>query len=213
MPHTSLYGPLVHAVDFMGCDQLHNLKHGENANYTSHRITHEFLQVMSDPIESVQLKALLSSPYYSIIVYETTNISIVKEMVFYVRFISCTDGTIVTSFLKIVELSDCRAETVEEAILAYLLQSGLVEFDNDGAAVMIGRNSGVAKRLKHRQSVLMSIDTDWLWQLDRLEKMFLFFPPPSNRHLGSCFIFYENSAVRMRSLKILEQILNLLETD
>ena len=113
------------------------------------RITHEFLQVMSDQIKSVQLKALLSSPYYSIMVDETTNISIVKEMVLYARFISCTDGTIVNSFLKIVELSDGRAETVEEVILAYLRTnsiplSGLVGFGSDGAAVMIGRNSGVA---------------------------------------------------------------------
>ena len=125
MPHTSLYGPLVQAVEFMVCDQLHNLKHGENAKYTSRRITQEFLQVMSDQIESVQLKALLSSPYYSIMVDETTDISFVKEMVLYARFISCTDGTIVTSFLKIVELSDGRAETVEEAILT---MSGLTLF-------------------------------------------------------------------------------------
>ena len=144
----------------MVCDQLHNLKHGENANYTSRRITQEFLQVMSDQIESVQLKALLSSPYYSIMVDETTDISIVKEMALYARFISCTDGTIVTSFLKIVELSDGRAETVEEAILTMSGPlSGLVGFGSDGAAVMIGRNSGVATRLKHRQSGVFSHST------------------------------------------------------
>ena len=114
----------------------------KNAKYTSRRITHEFLQVMSDQIESVQLKALLSSPYYSIMVDETTDISIVKEMVLYACFMSCTDGYIAPSFMsctdgyiapcfmsctdgyiapsfmKLVALSDGRAETVEEAILA-----------------------------------------------------------------------------------------------
>ena len=130
-----------------------------------------------------------------------------KEIVLYTRFISCTDGTIVTSFLKIVELSDGRAETVQEAILAYLRTnsiplSGLVGFGRDGAAVTIGRNSGVATRLKHRQSVLTSIHC----VAHRLalaagqagEKVpFLstsFKPTP--RQL---FSFYENSAIRMSS--------------
>ena len=98
-----LYGPSVRAVEFMGCSQLHLLKHGENAKYTSRRITQEFLQVMSNQIESVQLKSLMSSPSYSIMVDETTDIS----------HVCSTDGTVVISFLKIMELKDGRAETIK----------------------------------------------------------------------------------------------------
>lgn len=114
-----------------------------------------------------------------------------------------------------MELSDGRAETVEEAILAYLRTNsiGLVEFGSDGAAVVIGRNSGVATRLKHRQSVLTSIhcvahrlalaDGQAGEKVSYLSTSF----KPTLRQL----YFYENSAVRMSSLKTLEQILNLPE--
>ena len=71
MPHMSLYGPWFKQSSLW-------IVIGENAKYTSRRITHEFLQVMSDQIESVQFKALPSSPYYSIMEDETTEISIVK---------------------------------------------------------------------------------------------------------------------------------------
>ena len=39
IPHTSLYGLMIEAVKFMGCDQLCHLQHGDNAKYTSQRIT------------------------------------------------------------------------------------------------------------------------------------------------------------------------------
>ena len=81
---------------------------------------------------------------------------------------------------------------------------------------MIGRNSGVATRLKHRQSVLTSIHC----VAHRLalaagqagEKVpFLSTSfKPTLRQLFSLY-FYENSAVLMSSLKTLEQILNLPE--
>ena len=69
----------------------------------------------------MQLKALLNSPFYSLMVDETTDISVVKEMVLYARFLG-DGGSVVTSFLKIIELNDGRAETVEGAILGYLME-------------------------------------------------------------------------------------------
>ena len=84
-----------------------------------------------------------------------------QEMVLYARFLG-GGGSVVTSFLKIIELNDGRAETVEGARLGYLMENSiplirLVRFGSDGAAAMIGRISGVAKRLKHKQPVLNSI--------------------------------------------------------
>ena len=46
IPHTTNYPSLLKAVEFMGCSQLKHLQCGENAKYTSRRITMEFLQVM-----------------------------------------------------------------------------------------------------------------------------------------------------------------------
>ena len=218
MPHTSLYGPMLEAVRFMGCNKLIHLHHGENSKYTSRRITQEFLHVMSGHIEEVQLRALLSSPYFSLMVDETTDISVMKEMVLYARFVSST-SSVTSYFLKIIELSDGRAETVEEAILAYLMEksiplSKLVGFGSDGAAVMIGRVSGVATRLKHKQPVLISIHCvahRLALAAGQAGEKVPFLSTRFKPTLRQLFYFFENSAVRMSGLKSLEQILNLPE--
>ena len=42
IPHTSNYNSLVKAVEFMGCEHLRHLRHGENAKYSSQRIIQGF---------------------------------------------------------------------------------------------------------------------------------------------------------------------------
>ena len=39
VPHNSLYSSMLQAVEFMGYEKLRHLKLGENAKYTSRRIT------------------------------------------------------------------------------------------------------------------------------------------------------------------------------
>lgn len=134
-PHTSLYASMIEAVQFMGCDQLRHLHQGENVKYTSRIITHELCQVMNDHIEC-ELKALLKSQYYSVMVDETIDISVIKEMVLYAQFV-CDNSSVVTAFLKMIELSDGRAETVEEAILGYLMENSVPISGSIGFAVTV----------------------------------------------------------------------------
>lgn len=51
------------------------------------RITQEFIQVMGDMIEQAQLRDLLASPVYSLLIDETTDIAIIKEIVIYAHYI------------------------------------------------------------------------------------------------------------------------------
>ena len=65
-------------------------------------------------------------------------------------------------FLKIVEITNGCAETIEAALMANLEEksiplSRLVGFGGDGASVMIGKHFGVATRLKNKQPILTSI--------------------------------------------------------
>ena len=76
IPHTLNYPSVLKAVEIMGCSHLKHLWHGDNGQYTSRRVTHEFLQVMSDMIEQAQLRDLLSSSVYSLLIDETTDIAI-----------------------------------------------------------------------------------------------------------------------------------------
>ena len=69
-PHTSNYGSLLKAVEFMGCERLRYLRVGENAKYTSQRVIQEFLNVLGEQIECGQLESLSSSPFFAIMIDE-----------------------------------------------------------------------------------------------------------------------------------------------
>ena len=103
----------------MGCRQLKHLQRGQNAIYTSRRITMEFLQLLGEKVEQDQLEELLASPVFSILIDETTDIAVINEMVIYVHFID-SNAQVHTVFMKIVELPNGCAETIEQALLAYL---------------------------------------------------------------------------------------------
>ena len=116
---------------------------------------------MGEELQRNNLQRLLSDSCYLIMIDETTDTSIIKEMVIYTRYIS-PEAEVCTSFLAIVELPNGTSETVEKALTNYLESnniplSSLVGFGTDGAAVMIGRHNGVAARLKRLQPILTSI--------------------------------------------------------
>ena len=212
----SLYASMLEAVKFMGCDQLRHLDHGQNAKYTSHGITEEFLKVLGNQISQAQLEDLLKSPFYSIMIDESTDMSVINEMVVYARYID-SSALVKTAFLKIVELRNGSADTIEEALLAYLSDnsipiSGLVGFGSDGAAVMTGRLSGVATRLKRRQPILTSIHCvahRLALAVGQAGEKVPFLSNTFKPTLRQLFNFYENSSVRMSGLKAIEQILEL----
>ena len=148
IPHTMHYNSLITAVEFMGCQQLQHLNHDENPKYTSQPTIQEFLQVIGEQIEHELLNSVHTSPMYSIMIDETTDVSILKEMVIYVMYLT-SEAKVYTGFLTINELPDGTAETVEKNITAYLEikdmpLSRMVGFGTDGASVMTGKHNGVA---------------------------------------------------------------------
>lgn len=213
IPHTFNYPSMLKAVEMMGCSQLKHLQHGDNAKYTSRQVMLEFLQVMSDMIEQAQLRDLLASPVvYSLLVDETTDIAIVKEMVIYARIIN-SDAQAQTVFLKIVELTNGRAETIEKALMTYLDKcsiplSRLVGFGSDGASVMTGKHSGVAARLKAKQHFLTSthcIAHRLALVAGQAGDKVKFIADTFKPTLKQLFYFYENSPIRLNGSKAIEE--------
>ena len=145
----------------LGCSYLNDLIIGRNATYTSKRIVAEFLQCLSSVIESEKLDNLKCSPFFSLMTDESTDISVLKQLVIVAKYI-LPSGKIETSFLHIDDIADGTAETIEGAIVAFMETNGLDInklrlFGSDGCAVMVGRVSGVASRLKVRQPCLVSV--------------------------------------------------------
>jgi len=83
IPHTNHYCSLIEAMKFIGCDVFKHLHHGENAKYTSQRIIQEFLNVMGKQLRESQLTELCDCDHYSIMIDESTDVSVIKELVIY----------------------------------------------------------------------------------------------------------------------------------
>eukprot|EP00731_Ephydatia_muelleri_P030129 Em0021g652a len=211
---TTKYESLVNLVKSLGCSYLNDLSIGRNATYTSKRIVAELLQCLSSVIESEKLDNLKCSPFFSLMTDESTDISVLKQLVIVAKYI-LPSGKIETSFLHIGDIADGTAETIEGAIVAFMETNGLDinklrSFGSDGCAVMVGRVSGVASRLKVRQPRLVSVHcinhrlalaaahaADNIPYLKRFKET-----------VQSLFLFYHNSAVRMAGLHAIQEILN-----
>ena len=138
---TTKYESLVNLVKSLGCSYLNDLSIGRNATYTSKRIV--------AVIESEKLDNLKCSPFFSLMTDESTDIS---QLVIVAKYI-LPSGKIETSFFHIGDIADGTAETIEGAMVAFMETNGLDinklrSFGSDGCAVMVGRVSGVASRLK-----------------------------------------------------------------
>lgn len=100
----------------------------------------------------------------SLLVDESTTVSQISSLIIYIRvFIPCNDnidvkGQPVNLFINLVELSDVTAKGIFNSLIENLrligftkdyLKKNLVSFACDGAAVMLGRQSGVSTLLKN----------------------------------------------------------------
>lgn len=89
---------------------------------------------------------------YSLIIDESTDISVRKMLGIVIRYFSKSAGNIITTFLALVELPDGTAESISLLIDATIKSFGLktdncIGLGTDNAAVMTGVNNGVHKKL------------------------------------------------------------------
>ena len=82
----------------IGCAYLDKLEVGKNASYTSHRMIDEFLSILSDCVEKDVLSKVKASPAVGILCDESTDVSNLKQMVVFVRYL--IKGKPCTSFVK-----------------------------------------------------------------------------------------------------------------
>lgn len=214
IPHTTNYNSLLKAVQHMGCDKLKHLNQGDNAKYTSQRIIQEFLQIIGSSLEQQQLQNLHLSPFFSLMIDETTDVSVLNELVIYARYIT-PSADVKTSFMSITALFNGTAETIEKAVATFLDDkdlslSKMVGFATDGANVMTGRLNGVSTLLKRKQPTLTTIHClahRLALAAAQSGSKVAYINNTFKPTLSQLFYFYENSSVRMSGLKAIEQLL------
>ena len=208
----SPHGKLLKLIEHLECGALQCLRVARNATYTSQRTIIDFLQVMSSVIEDDIIQKMRSSLTIGLMADESTSISVTKELVLYGRAVVA--GKIKSYFLKMVKLDDGKANTIVAAITDYLKEidisiSQLSSFGSDGAAVMIGRNTGVSTQLKilnpalinvhcicHRLALASAQAAGEITYLQKVQEI-----------LSSLFSFYNRSAVRTAGLKEMQEML------
>ena len=211
VPHTTKYSSLVDAVHFMGCDYFKHLHQGDNAKHKSKRI---ILEVLAKQIEEKQLRALSSSMFYSIMIDESTDVAVLSEMVIYARYVTATNN-VKTAFMKIAEIFNGTADTIETALVEYLQSKDLpltklIGLGTDGAKMMTGKINGVGARLKRRQPMLRSIHCvchRLALAAAQSGKDVSFIDKIFKPILSQLFYFYQNSSVHMSGLKAIQEFL------
>ncbi|XP_071138765.1 zinc finger protein 862-like isoform X2 [Mytilus edulis] len=211
--HTTHYPSLLELAKTLGCDYLNLLKKGQNVNYTSQRTMQDMLLTINDQIQTSILQTIHNSPYFSLLIDETTDVAVVKQMTVMARYLT-HDYQVKTSFLTLVDLPDGKADTIVPAIKTLMTDRQLpiqkmMGFGSDGASVMVGRKTGVATQLKsqnpemvnvhciaHRLALAAAQASDNIPYLQKFKDI-----------LRQLFYYYQNSAVRMSGLKEIELIL------
>ena len=214
IPHTTNYEPLLALAKALGCSYLSSLSKGGNAHYTSERIIQEVVGILASQIENSQVTALSRSTYYGLMIDESTDISVTKQLVLYGRYVN-EQGDPVSTLLKMIDLVDGTAQHIVETVTSYLaekdlLLSKLMGFGSDGAAVMTGRVSSVATRLHGLNPNLVSVHcvahrlalacAQAGQNVEYIKKF--------NKSLNSVFVFFQGSPVRMEGLKSIHNLLN-----
>ena len=200
IPLTTKFSSLKDLAIHLGNQYLKELYVGGNAHYTSEQSISELLQCISTTIDEKIVSDLKSSPFFVLMTDESTDISVLKQLVLVCRYSTCSG--IKTSFLQITDIPNGTADTIEAALLRVLSGNGvdisrLRRFGTDGAAVMTGSRNGVATKLRshsprmilvhcinHRLALAAAHAADDIPYIQRFKSI-----------LQSLFYFYQNSAV------------------
>ncbi|XP_067838407.1 uncharacterized protein [Heptranchias perlo] len=121
----------------------------------------EFLESINSVIHAEIMSEIRQSLFYTLIIDESTDISVSKILTIYFKFRDAASAVHKTVFGGIVKLTSCNAPAITTAVkdfytLNQLDMMKMVMFTSDGASVTLGKNNGVAARLK--QSIPHSVE-------------------------------------------------------
>ena len=150
---------------------------------------------------------------FSILCDESTDLSVHKNLIVYVRYVS-RDGTLNTKLLGNVKIEDGTAAGITAALLNVLEERGLnvahmVGFGSDGASVMTGRIRGVGVLLKEHAKHMVQIHC----MAHRLALVCVdavkdnAYMQEYQTKLGQLYTYFSRSAIRCDKLEQIQEVL------
>lgn len=123
-------------------------KNKDYASYTNHTVAKEFLFIISQYLEELQISKMLDSPFFSLMLDESTDHRLEKHLVVYVTFLNSKGlGPPISQFLKLINVCDGRRKTTYDAIKHLMEARGLskerlIGVSTDCASSMFGNENG-----------------------------------------------------------------------
>lgn len=122
----------------------------KNATYISPGIQNELIGIISEEISKKIVDEVSESPYYSILVDETTDIAGIEQMSLCVRYLK--DEIVFEKFLKFTPVDNTSGENIANTIISVMeaLKLDLTKLRGqgyDGASNMTGKIKGVKTRI------------------------------------------------------------------
>ena len=132
----------------------------DEMGYINHVRCREFVMSLSSILKGYLWADLLASPFVSVLIDESTDVSTSENMIIY--FIYLKAGVAVVTYAGMVHVPAVDAKAITETLLTYFQENGLplskvTGFCSDGASVMTGWKNGVAARLKKHNPFMQSI--------------------------------------------------------
>lgn len=123
-------------------------------SWRSKNYAFEFVECINDHVQQEILTEIRSANYHTLIIDESTDISVTKMLILYLKFRPSNDINYRTVFAGIVKLTACDSKAIVDAIKKFYSDHDIdmlkmVMFTSDGASVMLGKQNGVAAKLRH----------------------------------------------------------------
>ncbi|KAM3838264.1 zinc finger protein 862-like [Diretmus argenteus] len=178
--HHTNYPALLELAELLGCDYFAKLKIGKSTNYRSHRMVDEMLEILASVIEAPILEDMRNSQAVGLELDESTDVAVIKQL-------------------------DVHANTIMTAIHDIIDQKGIPQdkifgLGTDGAAVMTGRQNGVAKQLCDTMPWLVTVHCA-AHRLALVCKDASPYMKTFRDHLQQLHLYFRNSANRTAVLK------------
>ena len=218
IPHTTNYDGLIQLVLDCGVPHLAQFLENasKNATYRSTKSVIEFVGAISTWIDELLLRRLRNAPYYSVMLDECTDVTVVEEMSVFFRWTE--KGEPVEHFFDVLPLKEANAESITTVLMDYLVKkelslSHLVGMGFDGAATFSGRVNGVQSRIKKHSPFAVYVHCH-CHQL-QLACIQAANETPGIEHvyttISSLWKFFHYSPKRSQSLKEIQTVLELPE--
>ena len=109
--HTTNFASLLQLGKSLGATYLIDLQVGGNAHYSSERFIQEAVTVLGSVVSNPIFEQMRASPFFSLMIDETTDVAVVKEVIVYARYLD-QKRKVQTSFIAMEEIPDGCTDTI-----------------------------------------------------------------------------------------------------